>query len=294
MTRICDFAGDKNFADFTKTHALELLDMVELRGKSVAMKLIAHGSAFSNWVLEENKAVGENPWSNMKGRKKRNKSDAKTRYLDEDELKQFITEVYPEFDPIIQRASLISLYTVCRPGMATQSQYDPNGMDWSEIKWDRREWNLVGKRMKNKIPFNVPLSDQFYTLLREWWEVDGKPESGPITPALSNAKKYMEGTMYAKKFKKAGLTYTPHDLRRTVSTHLKNSGCPLEIRDSLRAHLTGTALSRTYDVHDVYDHWDSRIEWLQKWADHLDTLGFANLAMKAKQNRLQIELVNHG
>ncbi len=62
--------------------------------------------------------------------------------------------------------------------------------------------------------------------------------------------------------------WTPHDLRRTVRTGLSRLQCPSEVAEAILGH-TKKGLIGTYDLHRYTEQ--SR-EWLQRWADHLDTL----------------------
>jgi integrase len=63
--------------------------------------------------------------------------------------------------------------------------------------------------------------------------------------------------------------WTPHDLRRTVRTGLSRLRCPNEVAEAVLGHAR-SGIEGTYDLHK-YEH-ECR-EWLQKWADHLDSLG---------------------
>ncbi|ERS12835.1 site-specific integrase [Alloalcanivorax xenomutans] len=77
---------------------------------------------------------------------------------------------------------------------------------------------------------------------------------------------------------KGGQTYRPeqlwlttiddHDLRRTVRTGLARLGCPSEIVEAALGH-SQKGIEGTYNLHGYEE--ECR-EWLQRWADHLDTL----------------------
>ncbi len=293
MARLNEMCSSKSIANIDVSDALAMLDTVaDEYGNSGAMKLIAHCSAFWNWTLEEQLFQGYNVWMNMKRRKKRYRPQPKSRWLDDGELSDLIENFYPVLGENIQRALLVSLYTNCRAGMASSvvianGKYNQKiGMDWTEIKWHRREWTLSADRMKAHNEHVVPLSDQFYNLLYEWWEADGKPTSGPITHAATDKRKYLDGSVYAEAFQSKD--YSPHDLRRTVSTQLQRLGCPDGPRKALRAHINRSDIASVYDIHDYLPE---RKQWLQRWADHLDSLGFDGLANKAKCKRLKIGIV---
>jgi integrase len=62
--------------------------------------------------------------------------------------------------------------------------------------------------------------------------------------------------------------WTPHDLRRSVRTGLSRLQCPNEVAEAVLGH-SRRGIEGTYDLHG-YEA-ECR-EWLQKWADHLDSL----------------------
>ena len=62
--------------------------------------------------------------------------------------------------------------------------------------------------------------------------------------------------------------WAPHDLRRTVRTGLSRLGCRSEVAEAVVGH-SKKGIEGTYDLHDYEAECK---EWLQKWANHLDTL----------------------
>ncbi|MBW9259201.1 MAG: tyrosine-type recombinase/integrase [Candidatus Thiodiazotropha sp. (ex. Lucinisca nassula)] len=63
-------------------------------------------------------------------------------------------------------------------------------------------------------------------------------------------------------------TWTPHDLRRSVRTGLSRLQCPNEVAEAALGH-SRKGIEGTYDLH----RYEAECrQWLQKWADHLDSL----------------------
>lgn len=62
--------------------------------------------------------------------------------------------------------------------------------------------------------------------------------------------------------------WTPHDLRRTVRTGLSRLQCPNEVAEAVLGH-SRRGIEGTYDLHRYEVECK---QWLQKWADHLDSL----------------------
>lgn len=62
--------------------------------------------------------------------------------------------------------------------------------------------------------------------------------------------------------------WTPHDLRRTVRTGLSRLQCPNEVAEAVLGH-SRRGIEGTYDLH----RYEAECKhWLQRWADHLDSL----------------------
>lgn len=62
--------------------------------------------------------------------------------------------------------------------------------------------------------------------------------------------------------------WTPHDLRRSVRTGLSRLQCPSEVAEAVLGH-SRKGIEGTYDLH----RYEAECrQWLQKWADHLDSL----------------------
>jgi hypothetical protein len=62
--------------------------------------------------------------------------------------------------------------------------------------------------------------------------------------------------------------WTVHDLRRTALTGLARLGCPRVVQDRIAKHVD-QSVAAIYDGHS-YD--DEARTWLEKWANHLDSL----------------------
>jgi integrase len=62
--------------------------------------------------------------------------------------------------------------------------------------------------------------------------------------------------------------WTPHDLRRSVRTGLARLRCPNAVAEAILGH-SRKGIEGTYDLHQYEE--ECR-HWLQKWADHLDSL----------------------
>jgi integrase len=62
--------------------------------------------------------------------------------------------------------------------------------------------------------------------------------------------------------------FSPHDLRRTMRSHLAALGCPIHIAERCLNHEVGAMIG----VYDRHDYLSERQEWLGKWAAKLRVL----------------------
>jgi integrase len=153
------------------------------------------------------------------------------------------------------------------------------GMTWSEISDDLTTWTMPGERTKNGAPHMVPLSDSARDLLRALLPehegdarraVEDRRAKGTLvlpgalgTPfaGWSKAKAALDKAVVdarATAAAKAGTSPAPlvswsvHDLRRTVATGLQRLGVRLEVTEAVLNHISGTrgGIAGVYQRHD--------------------------------------------
>ena len=153
----------------------------------------------------------------------------------------------------------------------------------SEVDLDAKTWVIPSKRAKNRQTHMVPLSplavDLFKAAIALSPESDfvfsSRPRKGvgiehkaPMEAhALSHA---MRGSLSELGLK--AKPATPHDLRRTVATHMARLGIPDRFVGRVLNH--GTELRRTITskVYITHDYADEKRETLEAWAIELDRI----------------------
>ncbi len=152
------------------------------------------------------------------------------------------------------------LVTACRPGEA-------RGARWSEIDEAAGTWTIPGERTKNGRAHVVTLSDAMLTVLTEAEKVR---ESSPMLfpglvegeglsdQALSHAVRRLR-----PRLEKVGVIepFTPHDLRRTATTIITNTGASRFIASLVLNHISETEAGVTA----VYDQKSYAAEMAQAW-----------------------------
>jgi integrase len=156
---------------------------------------------------------------------------------------------------------------------------------WADIDFNQAAWTvpvanqkLTRKQEQSARPWIVPLSPTALALLRqleafaqgsEWVTANPfNPEACLSQKALvAGMRKLFEGEKPLLKLQ--GERPTPHDLRRTMRTHLGDTlGIPWHIAERCLNHAVG----RITQVYDIGDYLAERRAALEKWAAYVDRL----------------------
>jgi integrase len=187
----------------------------------------------------------------------------------------------PKLSPQIRYGAKILLLTGVRSGELRLAR-------WEHIDLDNATWKIPASNTKNAKAWTVPLSPLVLNLFEKLQEAaDGSPwvqpsfakeltgqftgkfiGENPITDkALARAVKRLFSLKDAKGNSLLPIEYfSPHDLRRTLRTHLSRLGVPVHIAEKCLNHSLGR-LEQTYDRHTYIDE---RRDALNKWAAEVD------------------------
>jgi len=124
-------------------------------------------------------------------------------------------------------------------------------------------WIIPGAKAKNGHTHSVPLTDWALALVGETRQLH--PDSDRVFPVSADTvRTYMRQTIQAAKLKRA----TPHDLRRTVATHLGGLGHSRQVQDKILNHVDQT-VGGIYDQH-TYD--PEKRAALEDWAAEFERI----------------------
>ncbi|MEW8318764.1 MAG: site-specific integrase [Candidatus Thiodiazotropha sp.] len=152
---------------------------------------------------------------------------------------------------------------------------------WADVDFDNKIWSIPEENSKTTA-WKVPLSPQVIDLLaelKEWddtWVLAGRrpKDSDEPTPhltdkALGRAVKRLHSLKGKDGVPLMDIPrWTPHDLRRTMRTHMDDLRIPPHIAEKCLNHSLG-AIERTYNKNDLLKQ---RREALEKWADYVDVV----------------------
>ncbi len=268
--------GARRIEDVGRRDVVELLDGVVDRGAPVAAnRLKARISRLFNFGIERG-LIDANPCGRMKP--PGGKETARARELSGDEIGVFWRALdSAAMEPGIKQALRFMLATGQRRGEVI-------GLHKGEIVAADRAWLLPGERTKNGREHWVPLSATAWAILEE---ITPDPLAGlyfasPRTGRAYNGRSIDHAvrarfkSRQRRKSKDAPVPplagkmapFTPHDLRRTMATKLRELGVS---RDDLKLILNHADASVT----GIYDRYTGRFEKTRAmglWSNYLKSL----------------------
>jgi integrase len=165
---------------------------------------------------------------------------------------------------VVKTALQVSALTFQRPG-------EIRHMEWGEIDWGKKHWEIPAHKMKMKNDHIVPLARQTLDLLKELHKLTGNgmyvfPSArGGSRPLSDNGVRTALRTMgYDKE------TMTAHGFRAMARTILDEVlGFRVEWIEHQLAHAVRDANGRAYNR---TSYLKDRVKMMQDWADYLDSL----------------------
>jgi len=197
------------------------------------------------------------------------------RFLSDAELAMFFKWLpQSPYSRAVRDALMEILLTACRPGEVVQGC-------WPDIDLERGIWTI--RETKNGEPHDVMLSRQAVELFESRRGLDQMFVYPSPIAGRHIGEKALGLAQYCARHEKNGapradpitVPWTVYDLRRTAATGLAKLGCPRVVQDRILNHVDGS-VSAIYDRHR-YD--EEAREWLQRWADKLDSLRGNNVVM---------------
>jgi integrase len=180
------------------------------------------------------------------------------RYLDDEELRAFWAglDAPGEMTPEIRNALRLLMLTMVRKNELL-------GATWDEVDIPSRVWTIPAARMKKQRDHVVPLSDEAVAILIE----QRKLGSRWVAPSSRGGKMSHASLNHAlTKAEWFGLPrFSPHDFRRTASTHLNEADWPGDDIELQLAH-------NKADVRSIYNRarrLDARRLMLDWWARYV-------------------------
>lgn len=261
--------GSYSIEDLNRSDVRDLVAAIGAKGNERTANYVKQliGQMFAYAQNELERECG-NPAAGMKGYKEA----ARQRALTDEEIRAVWTALDdPERPPgpVTAIALKICLFSAQRVGEII-------GMRDDELDFAERVWRVPGERTKSGRPNLVPITPRLIGFIQQAQALRApcggkRPVNAPVFPmdlerrhataknrTLSPAQPNSSMTRHACSQGMARLcadlkipAATAHDLRRTARTLLERErlGVPYEHAERLLSHMTGSSLSRTYNVH---------------------------------------------
>jgi integrase len=249
--------GDREAASITPVEVVDLMDAVRLRGERAAVLLLAalrkaYSVAIKRHRVKFNPCMGiEIPISEKPA----------PRFLDFTELKTFLEklETAPMFD-VTKDILHLQLLTAARKGEVCE-------LEWSEVNSDEKVWTLPKAKAKNKQSHRVMLSRQAMEI------IERQPKKNKFVFASRREGGHVRGDSVNESLSRVMehfelRHFTPHALRHSALTGLSRLGASPAVQNRISNHKDSTIGGH----YDHYSHDKEARHWLQKFADHLDSL----------------------
>ncbi len=258
--------GSRPIADITPQELLATLKRAETKGtidSAHRARQIA-GQVF-RYAVATGRALSD-PSSPLKGALTPRKKQHRAAIIDPDGVGRLLLAMDGfEGTPVVKTALLLSPLLFQRPG-------EIRAMEWSEINWKAKQWEIPAEKMKMRQPHIVPLSKQALALLKELEPLSA--HRGPyVFPSARGASRCLSDNAVRVALRTIGYgkeQMTPHGFRATARTLLdEDLGYRPDWIEHQLAHAVKDANGRAYNR---TSHLKGRAEMMQAWADYLDSL----------------------
>jgi integrase len=256
-TEILPAWGERDIRTIGKHDVLSLLDSITNRGAVVqARRVFATLQTFFRWCRKRD-VILVNPMEGL-ARKDLGSENGRDRVLSDGELAKLFAYVRGanEYDPYLAATHILML--------TGNRMEEVSALRWDEINDD--EIHFPASRMKNGLPFDLPMSSQVKAVLATVPRIHGCPFVFTMdgkTPLKSwdKAKKRIDAA--------TGLSDWQHrDLRRTMQTGLQRLRFAEDVIDACIAHVK-TGVKKVYMRHKYAAE---KRKALQAWGDWISML----------------------
>jgi integrase len=229
--------GPRDIGSISKHDVMSLLDGIANRGATTqARRVFATLQTFFKWCRKRD-VIAVNPMEALE-RKDFGSEESRDRVLSTSELAKLLAHIRGanHYDPFLAATHFLAL-----------SGNRPEEV--GALRWDEIEADVVafpGARMKNKLPFDLPITPHLKAIIDSAPRIDGCP-----FVFTTDGKRPLRGWDKAKKKidKATGLEgWQFRDLRRTMATGMQRLGISEDVIEACSARLK-TGVKKVYQRH---------------------------------------------
>lgn len=267
-----DLAGirQKPVAEVTRTEAVELIATIAKRARVIAGNTRTELRAAFEHAVDSGRINTANPFA---FRAKKSLSPQKRdRVLLDAEVRELVKWMPTGYSETVRDALMLTLLTGLRSGEivaieSTEIEEGPGGMVVT----------IPAAKAKNGQAWRCPVPRQAAEIIRRRmggkFLFPGRDGKRPIHQKVLGVEIWAHSPTnanerYANRDRCPVAGWGAHDLRRTCRTNLARLGCPPDVGEAILCH----AKPGVAGIYDRYAAEPEKRLWLQRWADHLDTM----------------------
>lgn len=261
---IFPWLGNRPINEITPPELLNVLRKIESRGAhEKAMRARSNVGRVFRYAIQAGRAERD-PSGDLRGALTPVKTKHHASITDPQAVGQLLRSIDGYRGSFVTKCALqLAPLVFVRPGELRQAE-------WSEINFERNEWQIPSHKMKMKKQHIVPLSRQAIEILEAIRPLTGNGKY--IFPGARSTNRPMsENTINAalRRLDYAKDEIVGHGFRSMASTLLHDNGWPHEVIERQLAHVEPGKVSACYNF---AEHLAKRREMMQWWAEYLDGL----------------------
>ena len=262
---ICPWFGASPIATITAQQLLVAARRIEERGvKETARRALLNCSQVFRYAIATGRAERD-PVPDLKGALQPAKTTHFATMIDPKAIGELLRAIDNYHGSFVTKCALqLAPLVFVRPG-------ELRAAEWCEINLDTAEWNIKPERMKMRIAHLVPLSKQAVAILTELHPLTGHGKY-VFASEHTSSRPMSENTLNFA-FRRMGFSKTEisaHGVRAMARTILDET---LHVRpDYIEHQLAHAVRDPNGRAYNRTSHLPERIEMMQLWADHLDSL----------------------
>lgn len=258
------YIGEFPIENIKAIELLAALRNIENRSIDLAHRARQTAGQVFRYAIQTGRA-SLNPAKDLEGALRKKNTEHRAAIIDPAELGKLLVNMdYSKSSLVVKTAMLLSPMLFQRPGEIRQ-------MEWSEINWEKRIWEIPANKMKMRNDHVVPLAKQALELLTRIQSLTGRGQY--VFPSPRTNTRCISDNAVRTALRDLGYTneqVTPHGFRATARTLLDEV---LKYRvDFIEAQLAHSVRDATGRAYNRTSFLSERAEMMQAWADYLDEI----------------------
>ena len=183
------------------------------------------------------------------------------RHLPFERLGELVVKIKQDSGSTVSQLSfLLLIHTMVRTN-------EVRWMEWTDIDFENKLWNISAEKMKMRKGHIVPLSKQALVILEQLKMINGTSRYVMNSPVRVDQP--MSENVFLQLLKRIDMTSatTTHGLRGTASSYLHDLG---ENTLAIEKCLAHSDKNKVRDAYNHTDYLDERVILMQKWADIIE------------------------